>query len=79
MDLYIFCKKKKNKTQDQATNTDGSLVPVTINKMVPYRNLKKIRRSYGIDNQDSYFFIQEKLLPGTVIYQNAGYWTPWNT
>jgi hypothetical protein len=57
MDLCIFCKKKKNKTQDQATNTDGNLIPVIINKVVPYRNLEKIRRSYGIDNQDSYFFI----------------------
>ena len=50
MDLYIFYKGKKNRTQDQTTNTDGNLVPVTINKVVPYRNLKEIRRSYGINN-----------------------------
>jgi hypothetical protein len=73
MDLYIFCKRKKNKTQDQTTNTDGNLVPVTINKIIPYRNLEKIRRSYDINNQNPYFFIQEKLPPGTVIHHNAGY------
>jgi hypothetical protein len=76
MDLCIFYKRKRNKTQDQATNTDGNLIPVTINKIIPYRNLEKIRRFYGIDNQDPYFFIQEKLPPGTVIHQNARYWTP---
>jgi hypothetical protein len=68
MDLCIFCKGKKNRIQDQATNTDGNLIPVTVNKVVPYRNLKEIRRSYGINNQDSYFFIQKKLPPGTVIH-----------
>jgi hypothetical protein len=57
VDLYIFCKKKRNRTQDQATNTDGNLIPVTINKIIPYRNLKEIRRSYDIDDQDPYFFI----------------------
>jgi hypothetical protein len=73
VDLCIFCKGKRNKTQDQATNTDGNLIPVTVNKVVPYRDLEEIRRSYGINNQDPYFFIQEKLLSGTVIHQNAGY------
>jgi hypothetical protein len=50
MDLCIFCKEKRNKTQDQTINTDGSLVSVIINKVIPYRNLEKIRRSYGIDD-----------------------------
>jgi hypothetical protein len=50
MDLYIFYKGKKNKTQDQTTNTDGNLEPVIINKIIPYRNLEKIRRSYNINN-----------------------------
>jgi uncharacterized membrane protein YcaP (DUF421 family) len=50
MDLYIFYKRKKNKTQNQATNTDENLIPVIINKVIPYRNLKKIRRSYDINN-----------------------------
>jgi hypothetical protein len=79
VDLYIFYKKKRNRTQDQATNTDGNLIPVTINKIISYRNLEKVRRSYDINNQNPYFFIQEKLPPDTVIYHNAGYWTPWNT
>jgi hypothetical protein len=57
VDLCIFCEGKKNRTQDQAINTDGSLVPVTINKVVLYRNLEEVRRFYGIDNQDPYFFI----------------------
>jgi hypothetical protein len=57
IDLYIFYKRKKNKTQDQAINTDGNLIPVTINKVILYRNLKEIRRFYDINNQDSYFFI----------------------
>jgi hypothetical protein len=48
-------------------------MPVTINRMVSYRNLKEIRQSYNINKQDPYFFIQEKLLPGTVIYQDTGY------
>jgi hypothetical protein len=68
IDLCIFYKRKRNKTQDQAINTDENLIPVTINKVIPYRNLKEIRRFYGINNQDSYFFIQEKLPPGTVIH-----------
>jgi hypothetical protein len=57
MNLCIFCKRKKNKTQDQATNTDGNLISVTINKIVPYRNLEEMRRSYSINDQDPYFFI----------------------
>jgi hypothetical protein len=57
MDLYIFYKGKRNRTQDQTINTDGNLMPITINKVIPYRNLEKIRRFYDIDNQDSYFFI----------------------
>jgi hypothetical protein len=57
IDLYIFCKKKKNRIQDQITNTDGNLILVIINKVVSYRNLKKVRRFYDIDDQDSYFFI----------------------
>jgi hypothetical protein len=47
-DLCIFCKRKKN-TRDKATNTDGSLMPVIINKIVPYRNLEKMRLFYGIN------------------------------
>jgi hypothetical protein len=73
VDLYIFCKGKRNKTQDQAINTDGNLVPVIINKIIPYRNLEEVRRSYNINDQDPYFFIQKKLSPGTVIYHNAEY------
>jgi hypothetical protein len=57
MDLCIFYKGKRNRTQDQIINTDGNLIPVTINKVVLYRNLEKIRRSYDINNQDPYFFI----------------------
>jgi hypothetical protein len=57
MDLYIFYKGKRNRTQDQTINTDGNLVPVTINKMVFYRNLEEIRQSYNINDQDPYFFI----------------------
>jgi hypothetical protein len=56
-DLCIFCKGKKKDTKNRATNTDGSLVPVIINKVILYRNLEKIRLSYGIDDQDLYFFI----------------------
>jgi hypothetical protein len=48
-DLYIFCKGRRKDTKDRATNTDGSLVPVIINKIVPYRNLEKIRLSYRVD------------------------------
>jgi len=57
MDLYIFYKEKRNKTQDQAINTDGNLIPVIINKIISYRNLEEIRRFYSIDDQDPYFFI----------------------
>jgi hypothetical protein len=56
-DLYVFCKEKRKDTKNRAINTDGSLMPVIINKVVPYRNLKKVRLSYGVDNQDSYFFV----------------------
>jgi hypothetical protein len=73
VNLCIFCKEKRNRIQNQVINTDGSLMPVTINKVVPYRNLEEIRRSYGINDQDPYFFIQEKLLSGTVIHHDAGY------
>jgi hypothetical protein len=48
-DLYIFYKGKRKNTENKAINTDGSLVPVIVNKMVPYRNLKKVRLSYDID------------------------------
>jgi hypothetical protein len=50
MDLYIFYKEKRNRTQNQAINTDGNLIPVIINKVIPYRNLEKVRRSYSINN-----------------------------
>jgi hypothetical protein len=50
MDLCIFYKRKRNRTQDQAINTDGSLIPVIINKVILYRNLKEVRRSYGIND-----------------------------
>jgi hypothetical protein len=72
-DLYIFCKGRKKDTEDRAINTDGSLVPVIVNKMIFYRNLEKVRLSYGIDAQDLYFFIKEELPLGTVIYRGAGY------
>jgi hypothetical protein len=48
-DLCIFCKGRRKNIEDRATNTDGSLVPVIINKMVLYRNLEEMRLSYGID------------------------------
>jgi hypothetical protein len=35
-DLYIFCEGRKKDTKDRVTNTDGSLIPVIINKMIPY-------------------------------------------
>jgi hypothetical protein len=66
--LYIFCKGRRKDTKNRATNTDGSLVPVIINKMILYRNLEKIRLSYGINTQDPYFFIREEPPSGTVIY-----------
>jgi hypothetical protein len=68
VDLYIFYKEKRNRTQDQATNIDKSLTPVTINKVIPYRDLEKVRQSYGVNDQDPYFFIQERLLPDIVIH-----------
>jgi hypothetical protein len=55
--LYIFYERKKKDIKDRVTNTDGSLVLVIINKVVPYRNLEEIRLFYGIDDQDSYFFV----------------------
>jgi hypothetical protein len=57
MDLYIFYERKKNRIQDQTINTDGNLIPVIINKVIPYRNLEEIRRSYDINDQNPYFFI----------------------
>jgi hypothetical protein len=71
--LYIFCEGRKKDIKNRATNTDGSLIPVTVGKIVFYRNLKEMRLSYGIDNQDPYFFVREKLPPGTVIHPGAGY------
>jgi hypothetical protein len=67
-DLYIFCEGRKKYMKDRATNTDGSLMPVIINKVVFYRNLEKIRLFYGIDTQDLYFFIREEPLLNTIIY-----------
>jgi hypothetical protein len=67
-DLCIFCKGKKKNTEDRATNTDGNLVPVMVNKVISYRNLEKIRLSYGIDAQNLYFFIRKEPLPDTIIY-----------
>jgi hypothetical protein len=48
-DLCIFCEERKKDTENKATNTDGSLVPVTINKVVLYRNLEEVRLSYNIN------------------------------
>jgi hypothetical protein len=48
-DLYIFCEGRRRDTEDRATNTDGNLVPATINKVVPYRNLEEVRLSYSIN------------------------------
>jgi hypothetical protein len=56
-DLCIFCEGRKKDIKDKAINTDGNLVPIIIKKMVPYRNLEKIQLSYGIDDQNFYFFI----------------------
>jgi hypothetical protein len=47
--LCIFCKGKKKDTENKATNTDRNLVPVTINKVISYKNLEKVRLSYSID------------------------------
>jgi hypothetical protein len=77
-DLCIFCEGRRKDTRDSVINTDGSLVPVMINKVVSYRNLEKVRQSYGIDDQDPYFFIREKLPPGIVIHPGTGYWIPWH-
>jgi hypothetical protein len=66
--LCIFCEGRKKDTEKRAINTDGSLIPVMVNKVIPYRNLEKVRLSYGIDAQDSYFFIREESLLETVIY-----------
>jgi hypothetical protein len=49
-DLCIFCEGRRKNIKDRITNTDGSLVPVIINKVVPYRNLEKVRLSYNIDD-----------------------------
>jgi hypothetical protein len=57
VDLYIFCERKKNRIQDQATNIDRNLMPVTINKVVPYKNLEEVRLFYDINDQDPYFFV----------------------
>jgi hypothetical protein len=72
-DLCIFCKGRRKSIEDRVINTDGSLVPVIINKVVPYQNLEEVRQSYGIGDQDPYFFIQEKLSPGTVMHLGVGY------
>jgi hypothetical protein len=48
--LCIFYERRKKDTKDKTINTDGSLVPVIINKVVSYRNLEEIRLSYGIDD-----------------------------
>jgi hypothetical protein len=48
--LYIFCERRKKGIKDRATNTDGNLIPAIINKVVPYRNLEKVRLSYGIND-----------------------------
>jgi hypothetical protein len=55
-DLCIFCKGKRKDTGDKTINTDKSLIPIIINKVVPYRNLEEIRLFYKIDDQDPYFF-----------------------
>jgi thioredoxin-related protein len=34
--LCIFCERRKKNTKDRAINTDGSLVPVTTNKVISY-------------------------------------------
>jgi hypothetical protein len=49
-DLYIFYEGKRKNTRDKTINTNESLMPVIINKIVPYQNLKEMRQSYGIDN-----------------------------
>jgi hypothetical protein len=49
-DLYIFCERRRKDTKDRVINTDESLVPVIINKVIFYRNLKEIRLFYDINN-----------------------------
>jgi hypothetical protein len=49
-DLYIFYERRRKDTKDRAINTDGSLMPVTINKIIPYRNLEEMRLSYNVNN-----------------------------
>jgi hypothetical protein len=49
-DLCIFCERKRKNTKNRATNTDGNLMPVIVNKVISYRNLEKIRLSYDIDD-----------------------------
>jgi hypothetical protein len=46
--LYIFYEKRKRDTKNRVTNTDGNLVPVTINKVILYRNLEEVRLFYEI-------------------------------
>jgi hypothetical protein len=48
--LCIFCEKRRKNTENRVTNTDGSLILITTNKMIPYQNLKEIRQSYGIND-----------------------------
>jgi hypothetical protein len=66
--LCIFCEERKRDTKDRAINTDGSLVPIIVNKVIPYRNLEEVRLSYGIGAQDPYFFIRKEPPPGIMIY-----------
>jgi hypothetical protein len=66
--LYIFYERKRKDTNDKSTNTDRNLVPIVVNQVVLYRDLQQLQQSYGIDAQDFYFFVEEKLPPGTVIY-----------
>jgi hypothetical protein len=49
-DLYIFCERKRKNTKDRIINTDGSLIPVIINKIIFYRNLEEVRLFYGIND-----------------------------
>jgi hypothetical protein len=34
--LCIFCERRKKDTEDRAININGNLVPVTVNKVIPY-------------------------------------------
>jgi hypothetical protein len=49
-DLCIFCEKRKRNTKNRAINTDESLMPVIINKVISYQNLEEIRQSYGVND-----------------------------